>query len=122
MKKHRELRVWTASMEFVEAVYCFTSEFPDNERFGLTAQLRRAAVSIPSNIAEGASQGSDQDFSRFVRMARASLAEIDTQLELARRSGYGQHGLTEPLESLSAQWGALAKSLREPASDKSRGD
>ena len=122
MRKHRELRGWAASMEFVEAGYRFTDSFPDHERFGLTSQLRRAAVSIPSNIAEGASRGTDQDFSRFVRIARASVAEIDTQLELAYRLGYGEHGLIEAMESLSAQLGALAKSLRDSAPDKSRSD
>lgn len=87
-KPHKDLRAWELGMEIVEAVYDITSEFPSRERFGLIAQLQRSAVSIPSNIAEGAARGSRPDFLRFLRMARGSLSELDTQLEISRRQKF----------------------------------
>lgn len=87
---HRDLPMWAASIELVEAVYRLTAGFPDHEQFGLRAQMRRAAVSVPSNVAEGSARGSTAELIRFLYIASGSLAEIDTQLEVARRLGYAQ--------------------------------
>ncbi|HEX7130559.1 MAG TPA: four helix bundle protein [Rhodanobacteraceae bacterium] len=80
----RELNVWQHSMRLAKAVYQLTAKFPREERFGLSAQLQRAAVSIPSNIAEGNARHSRRDYARFISMASGSVAELQTQLTLAR--------------------------------------
>jgi four helix bundle protein len=82
---HKDLDVWQAAMDLVVAIYAVTKRLPDSERFGLISQMRRAAVSVPSNIAEGAARGSSADFARFLFIAKASLAELETQLELIVR-------------------------------------
>lgn len=84
---HRDLDVWQRGMDMVTAIYQLTSSWPDSERYGLTIQLRRAAVSVPSNIAEGSARSSSADFSRFLDIAKGSLAEVETQLEIAKRIG-----------------------------------
>jgi four helix bundle protein len=76
---HKDLDVWKKGMELVEMVYTITTNFPDSERYGLTAQMRRAAVSIPSNIAEGAARKSNKEFLQFISIALGSLAELETQ-------------------------------------------
>src|SRR4051812_43421206 len=84
----RELQVWQRGMDVVEAVYRLSCEFPRAEVYGLTAQLRRAAVSVPSNIAEGHTRESTKEYLRHLPIAQASLAEVETQLELAARLKY----------------------------------
>jgi four helix bundle protein len=84
MQDYRKLQVWQRSHQFVLEVYRLTGLFPAEERFGLAGQIRRCAVSIPSNIAEGSARGSDPDFSRFMHIAMGSAAELDYQLLLAR--------------------------------------
>ena len=85
---HKRLRVWELGIELVTIIYEFTNRFPLSERYGLTNQLRRAAVSIPSNIAEGAARSSRMEKRRYFEIARSSLVEIDTQIEIARRLRY----------------------------------
>lgn len=85
---HKKLKVWQLSLDFVSLVYQMTSLFPKVEIYGITNQLRRAAVSLPSNIAEGASRNSLQERNRFYEIARSSLVEIDTQIELSKRLAY----------------------------------
>lgn len=85
---HRSLAVWQHGMELARLLYKATENFPRNEEFGLKSQLRRAGVSLPSNIAEGAARETDRDYLRFLFMARGSSAEIETQLELAHDFGY----------------------------------
>lgn len=79
----RDLFVWQRSMELVTAVYELTARFPTDERFGLTSQLRRASVSVPSNIAEGQARRGTVEFTRFLSIAAGSLAEVQTQLQIA---------------------------------------
>lgn len=88
MKTHKQLDVWMQAMALVKMVYAVTSTFPREEMFGLTSQMRRAAVSIPSNIAEGAGRCGSKEFAHFLDIARGSLAELDTQLEIAQMLNY----------------------------------
>jgi four helix bundle protein len=86
-RPHERLEVWVDAMALVEQVYRITARFPDTERFGLTSQMRRSAVSVPSNIAEGAARRSTVELLRFLSIARGSLAELDTQLQISIRLG-----------------------------------
>jgi four helix bundle protein len=82
---HKDLDVWKKSMDLVELVYQLTSYFPSDERFGLTSQMRRAAVSIPSNIAEGSARKGDKELIQFLMIAIGSLSELETQYLLSVR-------------------------------------
>ena len=86
-RPHERLDVWQDAMRLVELIYLVSSRFPPDERFGLTSQIRRAAASIPSNIAEGAARRSRPEYLRFLSIARGSLSEVDTQLQIASRLG-----------------------------------
>ena len=86
--KFKELVVWQKSMDFVDEVYALQREFPKPEVYGLGDQLRRAVVSIPSNIAEGHGRGSRKDYVHFLAIARGSVYETVTQLNIAKRQGY----------------------------------
>ena len=88
IKTYKDLEVWQLAMSLVEDVYVASRTFPSDEKFALCDQLRRAAVSIPSNIAEGFGRDTTKDFLHFLFMARGSLFEVTTQLELARRLKY----------------------------------
>ena len=88
IKSHEDLIVWNKAMELAESIYRETATFPVAEQFGLTAQIRRASVSVPSNIAEGAGRNSSRELYQFLGIAMASLAELRTQIELCRRLGY----------------------------------
>ena len=83
IRTYRDLKAWQKSMDLVRSVYETTGQMPSSERFGLTNQMRRAAVSIPSNIAEGYARQATVDYIRFLRTARGSLAELSTQTEIA---------------------------------------
>ena len=88
IRSYRDLRIWQHGIELAKEVYRLTARFPPEETYGLTSQLRRAAVSVPSNIAEGQSRGKAGDFSRFLRISLGSLSEVDTQLVIACELGY----------------------------------
>ncbi len=85
---HKELDVWNESIELSQIIYSETQNFPKSELYGLVAQMRRASVSVPSNISEGAARSSRKERKRFFEIARSSLVELDTQLELAEKLGY----------------------------------
>ena len=87
-KSFRELKVWQVSIEFSLTIYELTSEFPKHELYGMTSQMRRAAVSIASNITEGSARSSRKDFNQFVLIAKGSLCELQTQLIIANRLRY----------------------------------
>ncbi|MDB6164592.1 MAG: hypothetical protein JWL98_2024 [Xanthomonadaceae bacterium] len=112
-RPHERLDVWRDAMSLVESVYRITAGFPDSERLGLTAQLRRAAVGVPSNIAEGAARRSRLEYIRFLSMARGSLSEMDTQLELAHRLGFAERepAIADLLDRTFARLNALIRSL-----------
>ncbi|MCX6246947.1 MAG: four helix bundle protein [Bacteroidetes bacterium] len=88
IRSHMDLDVWKMSMDFVDELYSITDTFPSSEKFGLASQLRRAGVSIPSNIAEGAGRFYEKEFIQFLYISMGSLSEIETQLEIAKRRGY----------------------------------
>lgn len=83
IRNHKDLNVWQLSMELVTDIYCLTSPFPKEEIYGLSNQMRRAAVSIPSNIAEGAARNSKKEFIQFLHISLGSSAELETQLMIA---------------------------------------
>jgi len=87
-KTHKDLDAWSKAIELVEAVYGLTRAFPKTEMYGLTNQLRRAAVSIPSNIAEGAARSSTKEFIQFLHIALGSVSEVETQVIIAQRLDY----------------------------------
>jgi len=87
-RKHRDLLAWQHAIQLVKEVYRLTSSFPDSERFGLAAQMRRAAVSVPSNIAEGAARSTTKEYIHFLGIARGSLSELDTQVVIAQELNY----------------------------------
>jgi len=88
MKTHKDLEVWKTSMEMVTKIYQATRNFPKEEMYGLANQMRRAAVSVPSNIAEGAGRNSDKEFLQFLYFATGSLSELETQLIIAYNLEY----------------------------------
>lgn len=102
-KSFRELQVWQRAMQLTVAVYRLTQDFPREEQFGLTAQIRRSAVSIPSNIAEGQGRLSAGEFRQFLGIARGSNCEIQTQLEIARALKFGRPKLIDEAEALSPE-------------------
>jgi len=116
VKNYRELIVWQKSMDLVELVYQTTGQFPKEELYGLTSQVRRSVVSIPSNIAEGQARKSTQEFLRFLSIAHGSRAEMETQIILANRLKYiGDHFSEQILgksEEISRLLNGLMNSLR----------
>lgn len=110
---HYDLEVWQEAVRLTRQIYRASTCFPADERFGLTAQIRRAAVSVASNIAEGAGRGSKAEYSRFLLIARGSLMELDTQLWLARDLfQFDDVDIRHSLERLIARLNALLHSKR----------
>jgi four helix bundle protein len=100
-KSFRDLEVWQCARELATLLYRLTQEFPRDEIYGLTAQLRRAGVSIASNIAEGSGRGTRSDYRSFLRMARGSALEVQAQLLIARDLGFGNATLIGRAETLA---------------------
>jgi four helix bundle protein len=114
---HKDLRAWQSAMLLVEDIYRLTSTFPKEELFGLSSQMRRAAVSVPSNIAEGSARSGTKELLYFLGVATGSLAELDTQLDLVHRLNYGTEitSTQSRLDEVSALTLALMKSLKDKA-------
>jgi four helix bundle protein len=102
-KPHRKLEAWKQSMDLAIEAYSATKIFPSQEIYGLTNQIRRAVVSVPSNIAEGAARQTKKEFANFLHIAQGSLSELDTQLELARRLGFLVEKSWRDLDSRTVQ-------------------
>ncbi len=100
VRTHKDLDVWQKSLDFAETIYNLTENFPSDEKFGLVSQLRRAAVSVTSNIAEGAGRHSSREFAQFLYIALASTSEIETQIILSERLGYIKSGSKDVLNDL----------------------
>lgn len=111
IRSYRDLKAWQLALDACLAIYRATSRFPDSERFALTNQLRRAAVSVPSNIAEGYGRGARAEYVRFCRIARGSLFEIETQLFIASELGYLDHGEYESIKSQLQESGRVLAGL-----------
>jgi four helix bundle protein len=120
-RNYRDLIAWQKAMDLVDLVYQATKTFPKEEMYGLANQLRRAAVSIPSNIAEGQGRQTAPDFLRFLAIGHGSLREAETQVMIARRQGYLTAEQEEALLNLSAETGRLIKGLMNKLSGKPAG-
>jgi len=112
---YEKLRIWQESMSLVETIYYLAQKFPKEEQFGITSQLQRAAVSVPTNIAEGHGKSSKADFKRFLSISKGSLQEVNTLLQIAVRMNYlpqDEYGrIREQILSLVRQITSLMKSL-----------
>ncbi len=115
MRDYRELEVWQKAMKLTELIYKLSAGFPKEEIFGLTSQIRRSAVSIPSNIAEGSGRAGKREFLQFLSIARGSSAELETQLLLAKNIGYlpTDTPVFDRLISVRQMLNALIRSLKE---------
>jgi len=112
VRNYRELIVWQKAMELVELVYQITKSFPKEELYGLTNQVRRAVVSIPSNIAEGQSRRSTAEFKNFLSIAQGSRAEVETQIMIAQRLHYISQQQMDQILALSEEIKRMIYSLR----------
>lgn len=110
---YRDLQVWQRSIDLAEKIYRLTSAFPKSELYGLTSQLRRASVSVPSNVAEGWARRSRKDYQRFVEIALGSNDELQTQLVIADRLGLAEKTLLAETVALSNEVGRMLQGLRK---------
>jgi four helix bundle protein len=110
-RSYKDLIAWQRAMDLVTATYRSTARFPKEEQFGLTSQLRRAAVSVPSNIAEGQGRLSEKEFRHFLGQARGSLMEVETQLQIARNLEYIEAGQTLELLAACGEVGRILNGL-----------
>lgn len=116
IKTHKDLKVYQKGIYLVTDIYKFTASFPEEEKFGLISQLRRAAISIPTNISEGSSRKSTKEFMQFLYIALGSASEIETLLEISRNLGFNRSeehdSLISDLESIKRMILSLIKSLK----------
>ena len=115
----RDLQVWHKAIELTELVYLVTGDFPKHELFGMTSQMRRAAVSIASNIAEGSARASKKDFRHFISIAKGSTCELQTQLVIAAKLAYlseaGRLRCEQLADRVARMLSGLAKALKQPS-------
>jgi four helix bundle protein len=117
MQRFTEIRAWQRAHAFVLEVYRVTRAFPADERFGIVSQLRRAAISVPTNVAEGAKRDSNPEYSRFLNIAEASMAETEYLLMLSRDLGYLDSGVAESLLQESNDVSSMLAKLRARVSE-----
>lgn len=110
-KSYRDLKVWQRGIDLAELIYKLTKTFPKEELFGLSSQMRRAGISIPSNLAEGSGRSTRKDFRQFVLIARGSNDELQTQLIIAERLQLGDPGLRNDASKLSLEIGKMLTAL-----------
>jgi four helix bundle protein len=113
VKCYRDLKVWQVAVDLVVEIYRLTEKFPKHEAFGLTSQIQRAAVSIPSNIAEGHARNSDNEFNRFLGIALGSLAELETQLIITERLRYIESDRINPVLARCDDIGKMIRGLKK---------
>jgi four helix bundle protein len=114
------LEVWQRAIEFADAVYSATKAFPNDERFGLTNQMRRAAVSVSSNLAEGSSRFSNNDFARFIEIATGSVFEVVSQSFIGRRQGFLRESDFKSLYASAEELGKMLSGLRSSIATRVR--
>ena len=119
-KSFRDLQVWKKSIELTMLVYEFMREFPKEEIYGLTSQMRRASVSIASNIAEGSARGTRRDFRQFVKLAHGSNCELQTQIVIASQLRFGDPEKCEAVEMRSHEVGKMLSALSNYLTEKIR--
>jgi four helix bundle protein len=112
MQRYTDLKVWQRGQALALEIYRRTESFPEKERFGLTAQLRRAAVSVPTNIAEGSRRQGAQDYARFLNIAEGSIAEMGSLLLLSRDLGYLEATVADKLSTEAEEIGRMLYALR----------
>ena len=117
---YADLEVWQSAMEFAVRIYRLTKQYPKEEIYSLTAQLRRAAVSVASNIAEGKGRASDRELVQFLCHSRGSLFEIETQLEIGKTLGYGSREEYVLLKSEAAKFGRVLNGLIRSVAPKEK--
>lgn len=113
MAGYRDLKVWQAAMQLATEVYRLSAKFPKHETYGLSIQIQRSAVSVPSNIAEGHGRNSNKEFHHFLGIASGSLSELETQLILAQQPGYLTYEITSPALQISGEIGKMLKGLQK---------
>lgn len=118
ISSYKDLVVWQKATELALFVYSATKSFPKEEIYGLTSQLRRCSVSVPSNIAEGSERHSTRDFLRFINMAHASLAELETQFYIAHRLNYSSAEDYQHLQIAAAEIGRMLNGLTKKLEEK----
>jgi four helix bundle protein len=117
VQSFRDLQVWQRSMQLTVSIYRLTQGFPREEIYGLTSQLRRSAISVPSNIAEGQGRLGTGEFRQFLGIARGSNCELQTQLEIARALGIGNSQLIDEAESLTHEVGKMLFAMLDSLKD-----
>jgi four helix bundle protein len=118
-RPHRKLLAWQKGMELYVAIFATTKVFPREEIYGVTSQMRRAALSVPSNLAEGAARSSKREFLHFLSNAEGSLSELDTQIEACQRVGYLAPPQASSINSLISECSALIRGLKRSLSGSS---
>jgi four helix bundle protein len=118
VNSYRDLLAWQLAMQLTESIYKITVTFPNKETYALANQLQRAAVSIPSNIAEGHARSSTKDYLRFISIAMGSLAEVETQLELSARLDYIDQPKLGELLAIADELGRMLQGLRKSLQSK----
>ena len=107
----KDLKVWQKSIDLCQDIYCLIDIFPKSETFGLVSQIRRSAISIPSNIAEGQARHADKEFIRFLNIAYGSLAELETQLIISVKVGYSKEDIIDGLNAKIKEIGRMIMAL-----------
>jgi four helix bundle protein len=114
MANHKDLDVWKESMALAKLIYCLTNKFPREEIYGLTSQMRRCSVSVPSNIAEGAARNSDKEFIQFLYISLGSLSELETQVTLSEDLGFSkEQSIVTKIETVRKKLLGLIKYLKK---------
>lgn len=122
MKSHKDLEVWRASIDLARDIYELTRAYPKEEQYGIVTQMRRSAVSVASNIAEGAARQGNKEFLQFLYIALGSASELDTQIEISRKIGFGEgrqlDEVQKHLEMISKMIQGLIRSVKRTANER----